>query len=56
MDTETVNRIAASLEVGDKIELEYLQDGELRHAEVELPERPLPPGDVRRFRELRSLR
>jgi serine protease Do len=56
MDTETVNRIAASLEVGDKIELEYLQDGELRHAEVELPERPLLPGDVRRFRELRSLR
>ncbi len=56
MDMETVNRIAASLEVGDKIELEYLHDGELRHAEVELPERPLLPGDVRRFRELRSLR
>ncbi|MGD8810198.1 MAG: hypothetical protein PVG24_11370 [Gammaproteobacteria bacterium] len=35
---------------------EFLLGGELMHAEVELPERPLLPGDVRRFRELRSLR
>ena len=55
MDFETVNRIASSLEVGDTIELEYLQDGELESAEVVLPERPLLPGDVRRFRDQRSL-
>jgi len=55
-DMETVNRIAASLKVGDTVELDYLQDGELGHAEVVLPERPLLPGDVRRFRERRSLR
>jgi S1-C subfamily serine protease len=55
-DIQSVNRIASSLEVGDTIELEYLQDGELRHAEVVLPERPLLPGDVRRIYERRSRR
>jgi S1-C subfamily serine protease len=55
MDMETVNRIASSLEVGDTIELEYLQDGFMESAEVVLPERPLLPGDVRRFRDQRSL-
>jgi S1-C subfamily serine protease len=55
MDIETVNRIASSLEVGDTVELEYLQDGELLSTEVVLPERPMLPGDVRRFREQRSL-
>jgi serine protease Do len=53
-DMETVNRIAGSLEVGDTVELEYLHDGELMHAEVVLPERPLLPGDVRRFRARRD--
>ena len=55
MDMETVNRIASSLEVGDTIEREYLQDGFMESAEVVLPERPLLPGDVRRFRDQRSL-
>ena len=55
MEMETVNRIAASLEAGDTVELTYMQDGEIATAEVVLPERPLLPGDVRRFRERRSL-
>ncbi len=55
MDMETVNRIAASLEVGDTVELTFMKDGEIETAEVVLPERPLLPGDVRRFRERRSL-
>jgi S1-C subfamily serine protease len=55
-DRDTVNRIAGSLRVGDTVELEYVRDGEYFSAEVTLPERPQMPGDVRRFRERRSLR
>jgi serine protease Do len=54
-DMETVNAIASTLAVGDTIELEYIQDGELLESMVVLPERPFLPGDVRRFRERRSL-
>jgi S1-C subfamily serine protease len=56
VDMETVNEIARSLRVGEKVELEYLRDGMPMTAEVVLPERPMLPGDVRRFRERRSLR
>ena len=55
-DIDDVNRIAGSLAVGDAVELEYLQDGILMTEDVVLPERPLLPGDVRRFHRLRSLR
>jgi S1-C subfamily serine protease len=50
-DMETVYRIATSLKVGDTIKLSYYRDGMLREAEVVLPERPILPGDVKRFRE-----
>ena len=52
-DMETVYRIARSLEVGDRIRLKYYRDGEPKTAEVVLPERPVLPGDTRRFRENR---
>lgn len=55
-DMETVNRIALSLEVGDEIELAYLHEGEMITATVVLPERPALPGDLRRYRERRSMR
>lgn len=55
-DIDAVNRIAGALAVGDEIELEYLQNGMPMREEVVLPERPLMPGDVRRFHQLRSLR
>jgi S1-C subfamily serine protease len=50
---ETVTQIAASLKVGDQVELQYLHEGEMKTATVTLPERPALPGDVRRFREQR---
>jgi S1-C subfamily serine protease len=50
-DMETVYRIATSLKVGDTIKLSYYRDGILHEAEVVLPERPVLPGDVKRFRE-----
>ena len=53
-DMDTVYRIATSLNVGDTIEIKYYRDGELLTAEVELPERPLLPADIRRFRENRG--
>lgn len=55
MDMETVFRVARSLKVGDTIELKYYRDGELHTAEVVLPERPILPGDTRRFRENRHM-
>lgn len=48
---KTVARIARSLKVGEKITLEYWHEGKTHTAEVVLPERPILPGDVRRFRE-----
>lgn len=48
-DMKTVARIARSLKVGDRIELEYWRDGIQHTAAVVLPERPILPGDVRRF-------
>ena len=50
-DMETVMRIARSLKVGDKISLKYFRDGFPKTAEVVLPERPILPGDTRRFHE-----
>jgi len=55
-DIETVVRIAQSLKVGDTIKLEYWREGSLHTAEVVLPERPILPGDVRRFQEQRRPR
>jgi S1-C subfamily serine protease len=55
-DMETVARIARSLRVGDKVELEYWRSGQLNTAEVILPERPILPGDVIRFHERRTPR
>ena len=55
-DIETVARIARSLKVGDKVTLEYWRNGKLHTVEVILPERPILPGDVRRFRERRRPR
>jgi len=55
-DEATVTRIARSLRVGETLEIEYWQDEELKSAQVVLPERPLLPGDVRRFREPRNAR
>ncbi len=52
-DMETVFRIARSLKVGDTIKLKYFRDGTQHTAEVVLPERPILPGDTRRFRENR---
>ena len=42
--------------VGDTIEIKYYRDGEILSAEVQLPERPLLPADIRRFRENRGER
>ena len=50
-DMETVYRIARSLKVGDTVQLTYFRDGYPRKAEVVLPERPILPGDTRRFHE-----
>lgn len=55
-DIETVARIARSLKVGDKIQLEYWREGQIYSTEVVLPERPILPGDVRSFRESRRPR
>ena len=52
-DMETVFRIARTLKVGDTIKLEYYRDGTQHTAEVVLPERPILPGDTRRFHENR---
>lgn len=50
-DMETVMRIARSLKVGDEISLRYYRDGFPQTAEVVLPERPILPGDTRRFHD-----
>jgi S1-C subfamily serine protease len=52
-DMETVFRIARTLKVGDTIKLKYYRDGTQHTAEVVLPERPILPGDTRRFHENR---
>jgi putative serine protease PepD len=46
---DTVYRIARSLKVGDTIKLTYFRDGFPQEADVVLPERPVLPGDTRRF-------
>jgi S1-C subfamily serine protease len=51
-DMDTVVRIARSLKVGDTITIEYWREGEMDTVEVMLPERPILPGDARRFRRL----
>jgi len=52
-DMDTVYRIARSLEVGDTIRLTYYRDGFPMEADVVLPERPILPGDTRRFQSNR---
>lgn len=53
-DMETVIRIVKALKVGDTVKLEYRRDGMAQSTEVVLPERPLLPGDVQRFRQWRQ--
>ncbi len=53
-DMETVIRIVKGLKVGDTVKLEYRRDGSVLSAEVVLPERPILPGDVQRFRQWRQ--
>lgn len=50
-DMDTVVRIVRSLKVGDTVALEYWRGPQKLTAEVKLPERPILPGDLRRFRE-----
>lgn len=52
-DMATVFRVARSLKVGDTIKLKYYREGSWLAAEVVLPERPILPGDTRRFHESR---
>ena len=52
-DMDVVFRIARSLKVGDTIKLKYHRNGRSHTAEVVLPERPILPGDTRRFYEKR---
>jgi S1-C subfamily serine protease len=53
-DMDTVIRIVRAFKVGDRVALEYRRDGMTMTAEVVLPERPMLPGDVQRFRERRE--
>jgi S1-C subfamily serine protease len=46
-DLATVRQIVGGLRVGQKVRIEYVRDGELRTAEVVLPERPPMPSDLR---------
>jgi S1-C subfamily serine protease len=48
-DMDTVYRIARSMKVGDEMEIKYFRGGMIKTAKVVLPERPLLPGDTRRF-------
>ncbi len=48
-DMETVYRIAREMRVGDEIEIKYFRGGMIKSAKVVLPERPILPGDTRRF-------
>lgn len=48
-DMDTVIAIAEGLQVGDTVTFEYWREGSTRSAEVTLPERPVLPGDWRRF-------
>lgn len=49
-DMETLIATVRSFEVGDKVTLTYLRDGERRTAEITLTERPVLPADVARFK------
>jgi S1-C subfamily serine protease len=49
MSMDAVTRIARSLKVGDKLTVEYWRAGQVKTATVVLPERPMLPGDFRRF-------
>ncbi len=53
-DMDTVIRIVNALKVGDTVRLQYRRNRSLLSAEVILPERPILPGDVQRFREMRQ--
>jgi len=46
---DAVIRVAQSLKVGDKLTVEYWRAGQLKTAEVILPERPVLQGDFKRF-------
>jgi hypothetical protein len=37
------------MKVGDEMEIKYFRGGMIKTAKVVLPERPLLPGDTRRF-------
>jgi putative serine protease PepD len=45
-DAETFLQLARSLQVGETVRLAFFREGETRHVEFRLPERPLLPGDL----------
>jgi S1-C subfamily serine protease len=53
---EAVARVARSLKVGDRLTIEYWSAGQLKTAEVVLPERPVLQGDFKRFEVDRDAR
>jgi serine protease Do len=53
---DAIARIARSLKVGDKLTVEYWRGGRLDTANVILPERPMLPGDFKRFEVEREAR
>lgn len=46
---DAVYQIARSMKVGDEIKIRYFRDGSYHKVTVVLPERPILPGDTRRF-------
>lgn len=50
-DIDTVVKVVRSLQVGDRITIEYYREGKRLTAEVTLPERPSLPGDTARFED-----
>jgi S1-C subfamily serine protease len=53
---DAVIRVARSLKVGDKLTVEYWSGGQLKTADVILPERPVLQGDFKRFEIEREVR
>ena len=51
----TIVRIARSLRVGSKVKLSVWRGPIMRNVEVELTERPVLPGDIRRYQTQNGL-
>lgn len=54
VDLDTVLRVVRGFRVGDRLQVKYWRDGVVGEVVVELPERPVLPGDGFRFREERE--